>query len=279
MNRLKSLFLSTWITLLAIGVIRGLWVLTQETEATVWYWAIFALASPLIFFAWIFLTNVARTAMASKATFAITLFAFIGALATSISTSEPLIWIIVVAVIGSALYEWWYSKFGDRSSAILTVGKVLPNLELMNTEGALIKTNELNKPLLLIFYRGNWCPLCMAQIKEVATQYRELAEKGVEIMLISPQPQGHTASLAQRFDAPMSFLVDHDNAMAKRLGIAALNGLPAGLEALGYDSDTVMPTVIMTDAHGKILFADLTDNYRVRPEPDVFLNVFTAAGI
>ena len=133
MNRLKSLFLSTWITLLAIGVIRGLWVLTQETETTVWYWAVFALASPLIFFAWIFLTNVARTAMASKATFAITLFAFIGALATSISTSEPLIWILVVAVIGSALYEWWYSRFGERSSAILIVGKVLPNLELMNT--------------------------------------------------------------------------------------------------------------------------------------------------
>ena len=45
------------------------------------------------------------------------------------------------------------------------------------------------------------------------------------------------------------------------------------------DSDTVMPTVIMTDASGTIIFADLTDNYRVRPEPDVFLEVFAKAGI
>lgn len=52
-----------------------------------------------------------------------------------------------------------------------------------------------------------------------------------------------------------------------------------GMEVLGYDSDTVMPTVIMTDATGKILFADLTDNYRLRPEPETFLKVFSQAGI
>jgi hypothetical protein len=30
--------------------------------------------------------------------------------------------------------------------------------------------------------------------------------------------------------------------MAEHLGIKAVNGLPAGLEAAGYDSDMVMPT-------------------------------------
>jgi len=29
----------------------------------------------------------------------------------------------------------------------------------------------------------------------------------------------------------------------------------------------------MTNAQGKIIFADLTDNYRVRPEPATFLKV------
>jgi hypothetical protein len=77
----------------------------------------------------------------------------------------------------------------------------------------------------------------------------------------------------------MTFLVDAANRMAEKLGIKAQAGLPAGLEALGYDSDTVMPTVVITDASGVILFADLTDNYRVRPEPDVFLEVFSRAGI
>ena len=45
------------------------------------------------------------------------------------------------------------------------------------------------------------------------------------------------------------------------------------MELLGYDPDTVLPTVIITDASGKIIFVDLTDNYRVRPEPETFIQV------
>ncbi|MFO1228719.1 hypothetical protein [Roseateles sp.] len=36
---------------------------------------------------------------------------------------------------------------------------------------------------------------------------------------------------------------------------------------MGYDSDTVMPTVVITAPGGRILWADETDNYRVLPEP------------
>ena len=68
-------------------------------------------------------------------------------------------------------------------------------------------------------------------------------------------------------------LVNKGNEVAKRLQILSENGLPFGFHALGYDSDTVMPTIIITDKKGKILFADLTDNYRVRPEPSTFLKV------
>ena len=42
----------------------------------------------------------------------------------------------------------------------------------------------------------------------------------------------------------------------------------------GYPADTVMATAIALDAEGKVLFGDETDNYRVRPHPDTFMNVF-----
>jgi hypothetical protein len=58
----------------------------------------------------------------------------------------------------------------------------------------------------------------------------------------------------------------------------SIYGLPFGMQLLGYDSDTVMPTVIITDDEGKIIFADLTDNYRVRPEPETFMRVLSGAG-
>jgi peroxiredoxin len=94
--------------------------------------------------------------------------------------------------------------------------------------------------------------------------------------MVSPQSERHTKDLAKRFGVDMNFLVDEDGKAANKLQIIAENGLPMGLQALGYDSDTVMPTVIMTNEKGKIIFADLTDNYRVRPEPEDFLKVFDA---
>ena len=51
------------------------------------------------------------------------------------------------------------------------------------------------------------------------------------------------------------------------------NGLPAGMEILGYDKDTVYPTVLITDADGRIIYSDLTNNYRIRPEPEEFIKL------
>jgi hypothetical protein len=76
---------------------------------------------------------------------------------------------------------------------------------------------------------------------------------------------------------PFRFLVDTGNSTAEQLGIAIDNGIPFGFQVLGYDSDTVMPTVVVTDAAGTILMADQTDNYRIRPEPQTFLKVLEDA--
>ena len=71
----------------------------------------------------------------------------------------------------------------------------------------------------------------------------------------------------------MHFFQDKNNSAASELGIIAPSGTPMGLQLLGYSSDTAMPTVIISDTDGEILFVDQTDNYRVRPEPELFLEV------
>lgn len=173
------------------------------------------------------------------------------------------------------LYVKWYSIFENRENDLLTVGENLPDFEVEDAEGAKVSSNSFKgKKSILMFYRGNWCPLCMAQIKEIAAQYKELEAKGIQTVLISPQPHGHTRSLARKMGVPFRFLVDKEHAAATKLNIIAKNGLPMGLQTLGYDSDTVMPTIILTDETGKILYTDLTANYRVRPEPAEFLKFF-----
>mgnify|MGYP005814592293 FL=1 len=71
----------------------------------------------------------------------------------------------------------------------------------------------------------------------------------------------------------MEWWVDPQLDAARQLRILDPGGTPLGLELFGYPSDTVLPTVLITDARGEICYVDLADNYRVRPEPATFLRV------
>ena len=186
-----------------------------------------------------------------------------------------------VALVNAAimlLYVFWYSRFGRIESAQLAVGSRLPEFRLRNSAGEGVGSNELlGSPAVLLFYRGNWCPLCMAQIREIAARYREMNDLGIKIVLISPQPDKYTKHLAGMHDVPFDFLIDAENRFAESLGIAIDNGVPVGVMG-GYAPNTVMPTVVVTNANGTIVFSDQTDNYRVRPEPDVFLAILRRSG-
>ncbi len=184
---------------------------------------------------------------------------------------------IVSASIGFVfflLYNFWYSSLGRGVNATLQVGSQLPVFKVTDLDGNSIDSHTFKgSPSILMFFRGNWCPLCMAQIKEIATRYRELSALGAKLILIAPQPEKNTQSLADKFDVPFIFLTDVGNRAAQALGIEMKNGLPAGMEMLGYDKDTVYPTVIITDAEGRIIYSDFTNNYRIRPEPKAFIEV------
>ncbi|MCH8135006.1 MAG: AhpC/TSA family protein [Proteobacteria bacterium] len=194
------------------------------------------------------------------------------------SLAAPLL--AIVAWVGFVVYSYWYSSFGRQPSEQLQIGNSLPNFELTDVTGQNVSSSSFSdKPTIWIFYRGNWCPLCMAQIKELVADYKELQSRGVRIALISPQPHNNTIALAKRFDAPFAFLTDEGNRAAHALGISHPDGLPMGMQLLGYDSDTVLPTVIITDKGGRVLWAHETDNYRIRPEPGIYLAVLRENGI
>lgn len=177
-------------------------------------------------------------------------------------------------MIGVNTYIFWYSDLGRPQAPGLQVGAVLPDFNLEDTEGQVITSASFRgSPTLLMFYRGNWCPLCVAQVREIAEQYRELQSRGVKVILVSPQPADNTRELAQRFDAPMTFAVDRDCAAAKQLNIFHDNAVPSNAGLDGYDSDSVYPTVVVTDDDNRVIWSDLTDNYRVRPEPALFLQI------
>ena len=185
-----------------------------------------------------------------------------------------------VGVAGFFLFDFWYSSFGRRVNDCLATGKIMPDFEARALDGSTVRASDLRgHPALFMFYRGNWCPFCMAQVREITDRYRELAQRGVTIALISPQPTELTQRVAGIFDVPVKFWVDPDLEAANTLGITSEYGVPAGMMANNYGKHTVMPTVVIVDAEGRILYTDQTDNYRVRPEPDVFFRVLAANGL
>lgn len=280
MHRIKSLFISFFMTALAAAIAYSTWRWLHGPRLSPWIGTLLASAVPMAFFARLFISPIART------TPNLWWMPALGAIGAGLSaalardTGAPALIALGVGVLLPLGYIFWYSRFEHRQASALAVGARLPDFQVEDLDQRIVRSDELTRRTALwLFYRGNWCPFCMAQIREIAAQYRQLAERGVDVLLVSPQPQGHTQSLAQRFEVPMRFLTDRDNRAAARLGILAEGGLPAGMQVLGYDPDVPMPTAFITAPGGRIVYSDLTQNYRVRPEPAEFLRALAAAGL
>lgn len=190
---------------------------------------------------------------------------------------------VLVAVLGLAVilgYNYWYSV-QHVSARPVRVDEPLPLFPLTTVDGDIVDSSVLtHQPHVIMFIRGNWCPFCMAQVAQIADQYRELDRRGVAVAIISPQKPEDTVELSTRFDIPVNYYIDADGAAAAALDIVQPGGTPvmfsAGAPANG---DTVVPTVIITDHTGMVLWAEQTDNHRVRPEPTTFLDVLDQHGI
>lgn len=180
-------------------------------------------------------------------------------------------------VAGFFLFDFWYSSFGRRINEKLAAGRQLPTFECEDMDGNPTGPEQLlGKPALYMFFRGNWCPFCQAQVKEITSRYRQLTDRGVEVVLISPQPPDLTRRVAEFFGVPFRYWVDRDLRAARALDIVDEYGVPGRKLARTHGPHTVMPTVVITDPNGAIVYTDQTETYRVRPEPDVFLRVIDA---
>lgn len=274
MDRLKSIFISL-ATMFWLAVFIG--ALVEGFYSNEWHFGLLLSSGvPILFLARLFIFKTPRT---SSNPLVILLLIIVGFSLEVFYFMEAERVPDAMLLAGFSLFLWliyifWYSVYPNRNSNLLIVGKKLPQLVFKDQNNKVVSNDDFDgKKLIYLFYRGNWCPLCMAQIKEISKQYRALNDLGAEVLLISPQPHKFTVSLARKMDVPFWFLTDEDGQVAKKLGIYVKGGTPFGMEVFGFESDTVLPTVVITDETGLIIYTDQTDNYRVRPEPETFLAV------
>jgi peroxiredoxin len=284
MNLLKSIFITSYLMLLMGVAGFAAWMLYQDQNPAAWGGVMLATAPLLAVISWLMmLKNVARTSahfptinVLGLAGVAIAAAAWYG---QGADLAAPVL--AAAAWVGFLAYAYWFSTFGGRQpSSRLKVGAPLPHFTVKSASGASLSSAQLtDNAAILIFYRGNWCPLCMAQIKKLAARYRDLDALGVRVAMISPQPHRNTVELANKHGVKFEFHTDVGNAAARILGIENVNGTPLGMQMFGYENDTVLPTVIITDRRGRVVWTHETDNYRIRPEPDIFLDVLRRNGV
>ncbi len=282
-SRAKAVFIAIYLPLILVIPAYGVFQLLWRGWDLTWAGAVLTTLPVLVLVGRaVIYHNVPRTSRHLPGITALTLLGSAGAVYGFFSAATPQLLPLALAAagfLGYLLYDFWYSYFGRKLSPLLAVGNPLPEFSVRDLSGNPVHSGQLlGQPALVMFYRGNWCPLCISQVAEIAGRYRDLIERGVQVELISPQPPDLTRRVAEKYQVPFNFRVDPDCAAARQLGIAAEQGVPA-MNTSRYGHDTVLPTVIITDAEGRIIFTDQTDNYRVRPEPDVFLRALAAHGL
>lgn len=277
-DRLKSIYIGIYPLVVMVVVIKSLMALSTDPVALVW-WGALLTSLPMmgLFMRLMILKDVARTSKSLPVLSSLALIGFALALygwSLRGEAGQGLAF-AVAGFAGFMIYNFWYSNYGRTPSDRIKLGQPLAEFTLQEADGAVVPSASFTgQPALILFYRGNWCPLCMAQIDELVALRAEFEGLGVQVILISPQPPEFSAKLAARHSQNFRFLADIDGAAARELKLMVRNGLPLGLGLLGYSPHTVYPTVIMTDAGGKVIFADQTDNYRVRPVPETYLQIF-----
>ncbi|MDT8408777.1 MAG: peroxiredoxin family protein [Wenzhouxiangellaceae bacterium] len=271
---MKRWFISAYLAVLAALVVVAIYGLTQPLPWTAPAGLLLAAAAPLTFFIWLASARPARTHEHPVAVSMLSGLGAVIAMTAMYRYGDAYRWYLggsIVALAGWMAYVNWYSRQPEAVGAPIP-GEPLPELELEDADGNAVTTEALlGHAAVLVFYRGNWCPLCTAQIRELAAAWRKVARLNARLWFISSQPQKQTRQIAEQFSIPADFLRDPGNRAADKLGIAAPGAAPAGMEVLGYPPDAAMPTVIVVDAEGTVRFIEVARNYRLRPDPELYL--------
>ncbi|HSN71268.1 MAG TPA: peroxiredoxin-like family protein, partial [Steroidobacteraceae bacterium] len=143
-----------------------------------------------------------------------------------------------------------------------------------------IRNTELLRegPLVISFFRGNWCPYCRAELQALEQAAEDFRRLGAHLVLISPQNRAAAEQTRREHDLSFDVLCDPGNTYARQLGLVFT--LPADLRevyrnfgidlALTNEDDSwtlPVPARLVVDRLGIVRDADINADYTVRPDP------------
>lgn len=107
-----------------------------------------------------------------------------------------------------------------RNSGILdkaiNVGDYAPEFDLPNAMDKRVSLYDSleNGPVVLVWYRGGWCPYCNLQLQQLQASLDEIKAAGGQVIAISPELPDMSLSTMEKNNLKFEVLSDIDNRVA-----------------------------------------------------------------
>lgn len=160
----------------------------------------------------------------------------------------------------------------------ITVSLEAPNFSALDADSNLFSLNEAlkNGPVVMIFYRGFWCPVCNKHLGSIQDSLKLIEEKGAKVIAISPEKPEYLDVMAEKTGAEFTLLYDEGYKIANAYDVTfkpsattlfTYNAfLGAKLKETHSDDSQRLPIpatyIISTD--GKIAWRQFDPDYKKR---------------
>lgn len=173
----------------------------------------------------------------------------------------------------------------------LAVGATAPAVTVQAADGTAFDLGAAlsEKPTILIFYRGGWCPFCNRELGELAEFEPKFAALGYQIIALSTDAPGGLAPTAEKNHLAYRLLSDRAMTAASAYGIAFRVDAATQKKYAGYKIELALvpgepdaawlpvPTAYIIGRDRVIRFAYSNPDFKVRVPAAELLAAATAA--
>lgn len=177
-------------------------------------------------------------------------------------------------------------KLGVPPNKVLKVGQQAPPFQLKNADNKSLSLAQLLKkgPLVLTFYRGNWCPYCNKAMQDLKAAHPQIQALGATLLAVSPQTQDNTRVMKRKYKLPFEVASDPNNALSRQYGLMykvppeALKTLKTFfIELKNYNgngsNELPITATYIINRQGKVVYRFVDPNYKTRATPQDIIKV------
>ncbi len=160
----------------------------------------------------------------------------------------------------------------------LNVGDKAPTIIGVDQNGKEIISNDILKynKILMVFYRGNWCPHCKKHLASLQENLNEFIEKGVYVMVVTPETVERTKETSDMWHINFSIIHDVNNRIMQDYKVAFEVNTNNVTNYFGTVSKRVadynvknnnvlpVPATYMIDQNGIISYVHYNQDYKNR---------------